>query len=139
MIDWKQEAIDTLTTLRIKEIAVENLPGEIDSIRFDMEKTEQAVRDGLPRSKVIDVQMSRSLMIKALEKNLSATEQAVSRIRAALAELHEEDRKLLEMMYIQKERKTMNELCDVFGYSKATMYRKKDTALMDFADALWEL
>lgn len=139
MIDWKHEAIETLTTLRIKEIAIENLPGEMDSIRYDMEITENAVREGLPRSKVNDVQMSRILMIKALEMNLSATAQAVSQIIAALAALHEEDRKLLEMLYIQKDRKTTEELCDIFGYSKATMYRKKDTALMDFTTALWEL
>lgn len=133
MLDWKNIAVDSLKIFRPMEIALVNIPCEIQEIKWDMGKTEKAVIDGLQVDSVKDIQLSRRIMIRKLEHRLESTHAAVEATKQALAMLTQEEKRILSDFFISNTGKRMEDIAQDLGYSLATMYRKKDAALWNYA------
>ena len=133
MLDWKNVAVKSLKNYRPMEVALFCLSSEIEEIEWDMKKTQKAVMDGLSVDSVKDIQLSRRIMLLKLEYRLKYTQKALEDIKQALLMLTEEDRTILSDFFVSNEGKSMEEMARDLGYSLATMYRKKDSALWNFA------
>ena len=119
------------------EVALFCLPSEIEEIEWDMKKTQEAVMGGLPVDSVKDIQLSRKIMLRKLEYRLKCTQEAVEDIKQALLMLTDEERMILSDFFISNDGKSMKEIARDLGYSLATMYRKKDSALWNYAVNLY--
>lgn len=137
MLDWKNVAVESLKNYRPMEVALFCLPSEIEEIEWDMKKTQEAVMGGLPVDSVKDIQLSRKIMLRKLEYRLKCTQEAVEDIKQALLMLTDEERMILSDFFISNDGKSMKEIARDLGYSLATMYRKKDSALWNYAVNLY--
>lgn len=137
-MDWKTVAIDSLEMYNAKKNAINSIPCEVQLLDCDIKKTAEAIEIGLPAGSVEDIQLSRRIMQKKLEKNLATTRKVIGDIQHALSGLSDEEYCILDRLYIQKER-TMESLGVELGYSKATMYRKRDAALRKYAVKLYDI
>lgn len=139
MLNWKNIAVDSLKIFRAMELALVNIPCEIEEIKWDMRKTEKAVMDGLTVDSVKDIQLSRSIMIRKLERRLESTQAAVEATKQAISVLTQEEKKILSDFFISNTGKCMEDIAQDLGYSLATMYRKKDAALWNYAVNLYRI
>lgn len=136
-MDWKDLAIDSLKLYNARKVAIENIPCEIGLIDRDIQITDEAVKGSVLTGSVGDVQLSRRIMQKELERNLAATQKAVEDIRQSLNALTDEEYHILDRLYMQKGRESITLLCAELNCSKATMYRKRDSALRKYAKGLY--
>lgn len=136
-MDWKDLAIDSLKLYNAKKVAIENIPREIGLISHAIQITDEAVKSSVPTGSVDDIQLSRRIMLRELERNLAATRKVVEDIRQSLDALTDEEYNILDTLYMQKGRESIMQLCAELNCSKATMYRKRDSALRKYALGLY--
>ena len=139
MLDWKNEAVESLKRYRALECALFCLPSDIEEVKYDIKKTQRAVADGLPDNSIKDIQLSRRIMLHELEYRLKRIQKTVEEIKQAISALTEEERTILTDFFISNTGKRMEDIAQNLGYSLATMYRKKDSALWNYAVNLYEI
>ena len=71
-----------------------------------------------------------------LKRNLEITRREVEQIDAALANLSQEERLVLERFYIHREHGHVDRLCEELGCEVANVYKIKNRALVQLARSL---
>lgn len=140
-MDWKCIAIEKLKEHRAKKQALEGIPLEIAAIdsRIKSTRSVQTDRPIVMRSgntyddKILTCIARKEELCRVLER----TRLVVQEVDSALQILTPEERKTLELIYINPACGNMDRLCEEFNINKTSAYNRRDSALRKFTIALY--
>lgn len=140
-MNWKYEAIDKLKGYEAHRRALENIPREIKRLEGAFVSIRSATTDATPvfggGSAREDAMLSNIAHREELDRTLKQAKAWVKMVDAGLEVLDDEERLVLERFYIYRAKGNVDWLCDKLCVEKATVYRRRDTALRHFTIALY--
>lgn len=126
---WKIKCKSDLYNLRKNEAAVINLPEEIELERERMVSIKSASTGTAPVQgggcKFEDRMNNSICLIDSLTENLGFAEREVELTRKALNMLSKDERRILEVLYIDRQKQGVERLCEELGIADHTTIRKK--------------
>ena len=139
-MDWKQEAIEKLRQYKVKQAALQEIPLDIQMLEAAVQSAHGARTDkiavknsGSGEDALINNIVRREELMLALEQ----TKHWVSRVERGLAALGEEEQLILNMLFIQPVKGNADRLCELLCVEQASVYRRRDKALLRFTKALY--
>lgn len=141
-MDWKIEATDKLKQYEAKRQSLQIVPLEIAQIESTMTGIRSARTDSIAirnsgGNARENIMLSCIVRKEELQRNIEQTELWVKAVTAALDMLNDDERKILDRMYIHREKKAADRLADELFVDLKTVYRWKDDALRKFTIALY--
>lgn len=140
-MDWKSEAIEKLRQYEARRQAIENIPIQIAEIESAMTSIRSAQIDSVPvkggSSKYEDKVLSLIVQKEELQRCLERARLWVSMVDHAMAVLDQDERKVLDRLYIVGERGAVGRLADECYVDVRTVHRWKDAALRRFTIAMY--
>lgn len=140
-MDWKTFAIEKLKDYEAKRQALENIPLQIAEIESTMSGIRSARVDEVPSrgegSKYEDRLLSLIVQKDELQRCLERARLWVSIVDHAMAVLDQDERKVLDRLYIAGDRGAVGKLADECFVDVRTIHRWKDKALRRFTIALY--
>lgn len=139
MMNWKQEAEEMLEGYKARKQSILNLEMEIRRLESELVSLRSPSMD-TPVTGVCtreDKVLNNIVKRKALSR---AREEAMLWVKAAdnaLGALLPEQRELLNELYIQPKRGSLQLLADLKGVPRSTIYRRRDDALRCFTLAMY--
>ena len=132
--DW---LIPDLRNLEAKRSSLAHMQEEIQTLRMqettikatDYDKVNVSGGDNHQEDKLITNIAKR----EELEANLLITQREVNEIDALLDELNNDERLILDRMFIHRQRNAAESLAGTLNYDVRQVYRKKDDALRNMA------
>lgn len=135
--DW---IIPRLRDLESERAALANIPERIRTLELAFDGLKAANTDGTVVSGGENHREEALLANIAerdeLKRNLEITRREVEQMDAALAELSQEERLVLERFYIHRELGHVDRLCEELGCEVANVYKIKNRALVRLARSL---
>lgn len=140
-MNWKNEAIERLSKYTAMSRAIDNIPIEIqrleqDSVSLRGVRTDKVCRASSP-SRQDDVLIGNIIKQELLHRNYENARMWVRSTDRALSVLSQEEKTILERMYINPQRGVVSLLCQELGMEQSSIYRKRDQALYHFTIALY--
>ena len=136
---WKLKCKTDLYNLRKNEAAIEAIPSDIALERERMTAIKSACTDSTPvqgGGNNYDDRLNNSIcLINMLTANLHFAEKEIELTCKALDKLADEERRILEELYIDKQRNGAQRLCDELNCDDSTVWRKAKRALIDYCTA----
>ena len=130
---WKMKCKADLFNLRKNEAAILSIPEEINMERERMTSIKSASTGTAPvqgGGTSYEERMNNSIcLIDLLSDNLRFAEAEVRLTKKALATLTDEERRVLEVLYIDKQKNGVQRLREAFGCDERTIWRKASRAL----------
>lgn len=140
-MNWKNEAIERLTKYTAMVQAVENIPKEISRLEHDAREIHGFKPDRVSRIKNSgprdDYMIGNIIKRQELGASLENAKIWVEITDQALSVLSDEERNILEKMYVVPQRGVVSLLCSELGVEQSSVYRKRDQALYRFTMALY--
>lgn len=141
-MDWKIEATDKLKQYEAKRQSLQIIPLEIAQIESTMTGIRSARTDSIAirnsgGNARENMMLSCIVRKEELQRNLEQAELWVEAVTSALDVLNDDERKILDRMYIHREKKAADRLAGELFVDIATVYRWKDDALRKFTIALY--
>ena len=140
-MNWKHEAIDKLKGYEAHKRALVNIPLEIRRLEDAFTGIRSATTDATPvqggGSTREDELLSNIAHREELARTLRQAKAWVAMVDAGLAVLDEEERLTLDRFYIHRTKGNVDRLCEELGVEKATVYRRRDSALRHFIISLY--
>lgn len=141
-MDWKIEATDKLKQYEAKRQSLQIIPLEIEQIESTMTGIRSARTDSIAirnsgGNARENMMLSCIVRKEELQRNLEQAELWVEAVTSALDVLNDDERKILDRMYIHREKKAADRLAGELFVDIATVYRWKDDALRKFTIALY--
>ena len=140
-MDWKPIAIEKLRQYEAKKHALQAIPDEIAQLESAAQSIHSATADGTPvqggGSTREDRLLSNIVHRQELEQALQQAQHWVHQVDGALDLLSQEEQRILDGFYIHPARGNVERLCCELGCEKATVYRRRETALRHFTTALY--
>lgn len=138
---WKREAQDRLRSHPLYTAAITNADELIAAEQAKMTAIQAASVDGAPVKGSNMSARENALLnaICAIDKAKARKKEAqhrVSAVNRALDVLCEEDKHILNVMYISGQRSGAARLAEELGYEQRTVFRKIDAALARFQQAM---
>jgi len=140
-MDWKREAVDKLRCYEAKRTSLERSAEEFCRLGDEMTSIRSAMTDSTP------VQGGSSTREDIMVNNIARREELrlarrdaarwVKMVDGALSVLDEDERLVLDRMYIHRAKGNVDRLCEELEREKPTVYRLKDRALRHFTLALY--
>lgn len=138
---WKNEAMEKLRKYDVMRQALRNIPAEIERLQADacdlrgvaMDKTPVKGGGGHREEALINNFVQRQelkLTLEQVKRWLHVTD------RGLLA-LTEEERLVLQRLYLYPEKGAIDRLCNELGVEQSSVYRKRDQALERFTIAMY--
>lgn len=138
---WKQAAIERLKLYEPKRLSLKSIPQEIRRLELEMQSIRSATSDGSPSkgggSGREDMYLSNIVRREELECSLEQARIWVSLTDSALSLLNDEERLLLDRLFIHQEKQAADRLAGDLHIDVKTVYRRKDDALCRFTVALY--
>lgn len=144
-MNWKQEAVERLKNYTVRREALRAIPEQIEEVELKRRSIRAASIDGTAvrgggsgREQMLLDSMVRQ---EELQRRLEMTRLWVSATERALNALTEEERLVLDRLYIHPARGNVDRLCEELGVENPpAVYKRKDKALQRFVMALygWE-
>lgn len=142
-MNWKFEAIEKLKEYTARKNAITSIPEEIKRLEEDAQRIRAASTDATPvqggGSAREDMLLSNIVHREELQRRLSDALRWVDIVDAGLAVLSDEDKLVLDRLYIHPMRGNVDRLCDDLAIEKAAVYKRKEKALRRFTVALYGL
>lgn len=139
-MDWKQEAIEKLRQYKVKQAALQEIPQDIQMLETAVQSAHGARTDkivvknsGSGEDALINNIVHREELAIALEQ----TQKWVCRMDKGLEALDEEEKIILEMLFIRPVKGNVDRLCELLCVEQASVYRRRDKALRRFTLALY--
>lgn len=137
---WKMKCKADLFNLRKNEAAILSIPEEINMERERMTSIKSASTGTAPvqgGGTSYEERMNNSIVtIDALKDKLLFAEKDVKLTRQALAILTAEEQRILEVLYIDKQKNGAQRLCDELGIiDETTVWKKATRALSSYCTA----
>jgi len=140
-MNWKREAVDKLKNYEAHQKALENIPVEIARLESSYTAIRSASTDSAPvsggGSTREDVMLSNIVHRDELRRRLKEERLWMRTVDNALEALDESERTVLDKFYIHREKGNVENLCESLDVEKATVYRRRDSALRHFTIALY--
>lgn len=140
-MNWKSEAIERLNRYPAMVRAVENIPLELNRLRWDMEGIKSIRTDKIPSpgaSGPMDDKMINNIIKREeLNRALESAKIWVETTDSAMNVLTQEEQTILKCMYVEPKRGVVNFLCSELGVEQSSVYRRRDAALYRFTMALY--
>ena len=138
---WKNEAMEKLRRYSAMRQALRNIPEEIDRLKDDactlrsisMDSTR--VRGGGNRRE--EALINNLVEQQELEWTLGQVKRWLEIADRGLLALPQEDRIILQRLYIHPEKGALERLCQELGVEQSSIYRKRDQALQRFTVAMY--
>ena len=138
---WDIEAIAKLRDYTARKAALANIPDEIARLEADCGRIRSATTDATPvqggGSTREDMMLSNICLRLELEKRLADTKTWLETMDAALGELSDEERLVLERFYVNPHKGSIDRLCEELCMERAGVYKRKDKALRRFTVILY--
>lgn len=138
---WKNEAMEKLRRYDAMRQALRNIPAEIQRLKMEAQKIRRAdaectpVRGGGGRYE--DVLLNNIAQRQELEFTLKQVRHWLSIADRGLMALTEDERLVLQRLYLYPEKNGLQRLCNELGVEQSTIYRKRDQALERFTVAMY--
>lgn len=137
MISYKKWLIDDLQSLERMRFAIAQLREELETVEAEYAAIKATNYDKMPSGSGDNLQEEKLLTAIAkkdeLTANLRHTEKHVSDMERLLAQLPDDERRIIERTVIGKEKYATASLAEELGYEQAHIYRLKNRALMHLA------
>ena len=130
-------AINRLRDYQARRMALNTIPEQIESLEMQYGAIRSAHKDGTPvkggsctrEDMLIDNIMKRQV----LERNLDIAKAEIEITEKALSVLKEDERKILDLFYMNRQRGYIDRLCTELFVEKTKLYDMKNEALRKFA------
>lgn len=134
---WKLKCKTDLYNLRKNEAAIESIPNDIALERERMTAIKSACTDSTPvqgGGSSYDDRLNNSIcLIDLLTANLHFAEKEVELTHKALDKLADEERRILEVLYIDHQKNGAERLCEELNIKEeATIWKKAMRALESY-------
>lgn len=134
-MNYKKWLIEDLQNLDRWRFSITQQQEELDTLEAEMTAIKIADYGKMPGGG--DVQQDRMLTAVAkkdeLTANLNLTRKRVADIDRLLGELPDDERRIIERMYIKREKYAVDRLAEELGFESAHIYRLKNQALVHLA------
>lgn len=139
---WKYKAIDKLKDYSAQKAALQNLPEEIARLESEACSIKSATADGTPvkggGSGREDRLLSNIVKREEHKAMLKRAKLAVGMVDRGLSVLNEEERQILDRMYIFREKGCVERLMTEFGLQEeSSLYKRVNKALKHFTIAMY--
>ena len=139
---WKYRAIDKLKDYTAQKASLSNIPEEIARLESESCSIKSATADGTPvkggGSGREDRLLTNIVKRGELAMLLDRAKLSVGIVDRGLAVLKEDERRLLEVMYIIQEKGAVNRLMNEYGLQEeSSLYRRINKALIHFTVAMY--
>ena len=138
---WKNEAMEKLRQYDAMCHALRNIPEEISRLKMDASSLRGATTDATPvkggGSRREEALINNLIERQELEWTLQQVKRWLRVTERGLSVLPEDERLVLQRMYIYPERGAADRLCAELGLEQSSVYRKRDQALYRFTTALY--
>lgn len=139
---WKYKAKDKLEDYMRQKAALQNLPEEIKRLESEVCSIKSATADGTPvkggGSGREDRLLSNIVKREEHKAMLKRAQLAVSMVDRGLSVLSQEERHILDVMYIVREKGYIARLMLEYGLAEeSSLYKKANKALMHFTIAMY--
>ena len=139
---WKYRAINRLKGYSAQKVSLENIPEEIGRLKSEAYSIKSATGDGPPvkgsGSRREDRLLSDIVKRKELEMLLERAKLAVSIVDRGLSVLSQDERHILDVMYIMRSKGYVDRLMGEFGLAEeSSLYKKANKALLRFTIAMY--
>lgn len=138
---WKFKAKDKLKDYKYQQMALKTLPLEINNINSKMESIRSAGTDGTPviggGSTREDMLLSSIVMKAEHEAMYKRAKRATMAVEKALEMLTEEEKTVLDRMYIHGTKGSLERLSDELCLHERSVYKLIDRALYHFTIAMY--
>ena len=136
---WKLKCKADLFNLRKMEAAITSIPEEIDMERARMTSIKSASAGTSPvqgGGTSYEERMNNSIcLVDLLTDNMRFAETEVRLTYKALATLTDEERRILDVMYIDRQKNGIDRLCEELCCDERTVWRKASRALEGYNTA----
>ena len=139
---WKYRAIDKLKDYTAQKTSLSNIPEEIARLESEACSIKSATADGTPvkggGSRREDRLLSNIVKRAELAMLLDRAKLSVGIVDRGLAVLTDDERSLLDRMYIIREKGAVNRLMDEYGLQEeSSLYKRVNKALLHFTIAMY--
>lgn len=139
---WKFKARDKLKDYPAKRASVINLQAEITRLESEARSIKSATADGTPvkggGSGREDRLLSNIVEREELAAKLKRAKLEVAMVERCLDVLSQEDRRILDTMYVTREKGYVDRLMDEFGLlEESSLYKRANKALHRFTIAMY--
>ncbi len=139
-MNWKTEAVERLRQYTGAKCAMETLHQEIRRIETQMcspgSNSFEAVSSG-GGNRQEDWLLNQIMSRQELQSRLERTRDWVTVTDIALDSLSQEERTVLQRLYIQPKKNNVDRLCEELSIERSSIYRKRDKALEKFTLAMY--
>jgi DNA-directed RNA polymerase sigma subunit (sigma70/sigma32) len=140
-LNWKQTAAEELKDYGRRKESLTNIPERIRQINAELSSIKSAMSDSTPvkgGGNHREDHLIELIMMKGeLEENLVLARRRVRLIERGLNGITEQERKILDMFYISRQRNYISRLCEELGYEERNIYKLKDAALRKYVLAMY--
>lgn len=140
-MNWKRESEEKLQRLVARRASLDRMAEEIKRLDDRLISLRSSGIDSTPvtggastREDTLINMISRKT---ELEKRIQFVQGEVRSTEAALVGLGEQDRYILDRLYVHRMRGNVERLCDELGLEKTAVYNRKDKALEAFSMAMY--
>lgn len=143
-MDWKAEAIEKLMGYEANYQALDSIPMELERLAAAYTGIRSATLDGTPTAKGSgnrreDAMLSNIVHRDELKRRLKEAQLWVEIVDGGLSVLDDEARLVLLRMYIHREKKAVDRICEELFIERHAVYERRDKALRRFTLALYGL
>ncbi len=139
---WKRKAIDRLSDYTAQKVALLNIPDEIARMESEATSIRSATADSTPvkggSSRREDMRLSNIVNREEHKAMLERAQYAVRAVDRGLSVLSKEERHIIDVMYIFREKRADERLMDEFGLQeRSSLYKRINKALHHFTIAMY--
>ena len=138
---WKNEAMEKLRRYDLMRQALRNIPAEIARLQVDACTLRGAATDGVSvkggGSRREEALINNLVERQELERTLKQVKRWLATADRGLLALAEDERLVLQRLYLYPEKGAIERLCGELGVEQSTIYRKRDQALERFTLAMY--
>ena len=141
MVDWKRVAIDDLRSYALQKDSLASTKERAESIAKRLQSPAGGGYDQEPvmcgSSTVEDRWIAGIVEKELLWEAYETTAQHIARVEHGLSVLTDDERLALELFYVRRPARYIDELCDRLCVERAAVYKIKDRALEKFTLAMF--
>lgn len=139
-MDWKAEAIEKLTGYEARRADLERIPLELERLEAAYTGIRAAKLDGMPRcgSGTREAAILSNIAHRdELRRKMEEARLWAGFVERGLSILDDNERLVLELLFIHKAKGNIDRLCEQMCAEKSTVYRRRDEALRRFTMVLY--
>ena len=139
-MNWQKEAVNDLKSYNARKMSIDNMQKRIKelesrAIRLGSLSADAPVQGGASRTE--DALINNIAERDRLTQAIDAVECLISIIDRGLSVLDDEERKVLDGFYINRNSRHVDALCEDLHCEKSRVYAIKDKALYKFTIAMY--